>query len=96
MKFKTGEPVPEILRNSLKQILDTRDYMAISTGNKITSEAIMKDLLNGSKITGHNIDAVHEMLRHGIAKCDTLINLYTRLKNIIGMYKPETAGTNPL
>jgi len=91
MNFKTGEPVPEILRNSLKQILDKRDYMTISAGGGIVSEAAMSDLLNGSKITEHNINTVHEMIRHGITKCDTLIDLYARLKNIIAMYELQTA-----
>lgn len=90
MSFTWGEPVPEILRNSLQEVLEERDYPRILPGNGRLSEATVKSLLNGTKITEQNVEAVQKMVEYGMAKCDKLVALYTQLKIIINTYNDET------
>ncbi|MEM9686679.1 MAG: hypothetical protein AAF934_07130 [Bacteroidota bacterium] len=91
MSFKAGEPVPEMLRNALDEVLEKRDYSIISIKEGMASESTIRALLRGSKVTAHSMGTVHEMVRHGIARCNELSELYTKLKTIINGYKDKTA-----
>ncbi|MCB0375571.1 MAG: hypothetical protein KDD04_06600 [Sinomicrobium sp.] len=86
MYFKTNAPIPEILRNSLNEILEKRDYTIIAMKKDMASEAVIGELLNGAKISEDTVATVYELIRYGMAKCDKITGLYIGLKNIISTY----------
>ncbi len=92
MNFNTGNPIPELLRNALNDVLEKRDYSIISIQDGMASESTIRDLLRGSKITEHSKETVHEMVKHAAEKCDDLVHLYTKLKSTINRYSTKESA----
>ena len=56
MNFKTGEPIPEDLRDAMNAVLEKRDYSIISVKDGMASESTIRDLLAGDRIKSHTGD----------------------------------------
>lgn len=85
--FTTGQPIPEELRNALKEETSLSDWALVCAqeGNTVSPYNV-RDIVRGCNIYENSIPTIERLIRYSIKKADDTIVKKERAKGILKTY----------
>jgi len=92
--FTVGQPIPEALRNALKEETSLSDWALVCAqeGNTVSPYNI-RDIVRGCNIYENSIPTVERLIRHSISKADQTIAMKRKSKTVLKAFSRSEEET---
>jgi len=84
--FDIGKPLPEELRNALKDMTDFPDWAVVCRAEGKVSPYNIRDILRGCNVYENSFSTVENLIRFTILKSDESISKIEKNKSILNTY----------
>lgn len=84
--FDNGKPLPEELRNAIKEQTDFTDWAVICQAEGKVSVYNIRDILRGCNVYENSFSTVEKLIRYSIVKSDNAISKIEKNKSILNTY----------